>query len=57
MDFYCGVCGELLGDNVRGGSKGIAEIEPCEKCLENAKNEGYKNGYDEGYEKGMEDKE
>jgi len=35
-----GLCNQTT--NVRGG----VEVEPCEKCLERAKDEGYNEGYE-----------
>lgn len=43
FEVYC-ECGELLNcEEIRGG----IEVEPCEKCLEVAKKEGWDEGYDE----------
>jgi hypothetical protein len=40
-----GLCGQSEGNNRgRNGSPGVI-VEPCQKCLDTAKNEGYENGY------------
>ena len=39
-----GLCNQTA--NVRGG----IEIEPCEKCLDKARGEGYDDGYAEAVE-------
>lgn len=57
FEVWCS-CGAGLCNNsseVRGG----IFVEPCEKCIENAKeeskDEGYSEGYKEGYDKGYDD--
>jgi hypothetical protein len=56
IDCYC-ECGEPICDLVtvkdtdRGRSPRFI-IQPCEKCIKAAKEEGYDEGYDKGYEKG-----
>lgn len=61
VEVYCARCGEgLCGqtDSIRGYNRGEPQfrVEPCEKCLDVAKDvgddEGYSRGYDEGYAEG-----
>lgn len=67
IEIYCGKCGtgsicnNATQLNSRGyGNKDVTiEIEPCESCLQSAKEDGYQeghqNGYEEGYNKGCSD--
>jgi len=43
-----GLCNQTK--DVRGG----IQVEPCENCLEKARDEGYDKGYSEGYKEGQE---
>jgi len=56
FEVYCS-CGEELCSQTTTGrnSKGYPyfDIEPCEKCLKKAEDEGYKKSYEEGYEEGL----
>lgn len=51
IEIYCS-CGEGLCNTSTGGSgrrgEPIITVEPCEKCLEKARDEGYDQGYSEG---------
>ena len=52
FEVYCGSCGAGLCGNSRNAStrRGEAiEVEPCETCLEKARDEGYENGYNQAY--------
>ena len=42
-----GLCNQTK--DVRGG----IQVEPCENCLEKARDEGYDKGHSEGYEQGQ----
>ena len=54
IEVYCscgnGLCGQSKVANNRRGQ--AITVEPCQKCLDAAKEEGAKDGYNEGYEKG-----
>lgn len=44
--------------NVTAVNKGNqVTVDPCEKCLEKARDEEHEKGYDEGYEQGKQDYE
>ena len=43
FEVYC-ECGNLLSGK---GERGGIEVEPCEKCLETARKEGWDEGYNE----------
>ena len=45
-------CGEGLCGQSKGVFGGI-HVEPCPKCLEEAKKEGFDEGYSEGYDEGV----
>ena len=51
-------CGEGLCSQATGGD-GTLEMEPCQKCVENARSEGFEDGFnqgkEEGYEQGQQD--
>jgi len=58
FEVFCANCGAGLCNNCTEGTTRtrrmeFIEIEPCEKCLSKAKDDGY----DKGYEKGHEDAE
>jgi len=40
-----GLCNQSTGDSGRRGPN--ITVEPCERCLVRARNEGYDKGYDE----------
>ena len=48
FEVYCscgeGLCGQSTGTNSRGSL--YVTVEPCEKCVENAKDDGYNEGYE-----------
>ena len=50
IEVRCDTCGSDLTVEVSGGIKYIPDfiIEPCEKCLDDARSEGYDEGYQEG---------
>lgn len=55
IEIFCGGCGEGICNNADGGrtrnrQQPCFTVNPCEKCLDNAKKEGEKEGYNEGYE-------
>ena len=58
IDFqvYCGSCGEGLCNlttvSDRYGVK--VEVEPCPKCMESSKEDGYGEGYDKAKEESEE---
>jgi hypothetical protein len=47
VEVWCGTCGDGLCRtvNVRGNS---ITVSPCERCIEDAKRDGYNSGYDDG---------
>jgi len=49
-NIYCTECGTILKYKDRGD---IIEVEPCHKCLKQAKADGRENGYDDGYNDGF----
>ena len=57
VDFsvYCAKCGAgLCGNRSTDDKRMKMDVEPCDKCLENARDDGYSSGHDEGYQKGIE---
>lgn len=55
-------CGEHLCKQSEGGRTPNRKlpyitVEPCRKCLETVKDEGYERGDDEGYNRGVSDTE
>lgn len=57
FDVYCGKCGAALcpqsrtQDHVRGRNSGrYVEVDPCEKCIEEARDNGHADGYAEAEE-------
>lgn len=53
---YCGNCGAGLCEESKVSyeySQPAVYVNPCERCLEDARNESYKEGYDEGFERGV----
>lgn len=54
IQIYCGNCGAGLCRNTSGRG-GCFTVDPCEKCLEDARKEGHSDGYDEGYNEGYAD--
>lgn len=54
VQVYCGGCGAgICGNVTQGKREGEIHIDPCDKCLDEAKNEGFAEGNDEGYEQGL----
>jgi len=47
IEVWCS-CGEGLCGQTRA-QRGSFTVEPCEKCLENARQEGYDEGHEDGY--------
>ena len=47
-----GICNNSVGRNSR--TRGIPQVvvEPCELCMERAKNDSYDKGHSEGYDEG-----
>ena len=52
----CKECGGNLecDTSVDGDNDIILEVQPCSKCMADAKDEGYEEGHEEGFEKGKE---
>lgn len=50
VDVFCARCGDVLQADFKEGYQGAKEVhaEPCEKCLDVAKDEGDEAGYDRG---------
>jgi hypothetical protein len=53
VEVYCakcgaGLCKQSTSGKTRGRSQPFIEVEPCEKCLDKIKDEGYSDGYAEG---------
>lgn len=59
LEFKCSVCGNLLQvkrfDLTNDKSTVIYQLEPCDICLEEAKEEGLENGFEEGNQAGYEE--
>jgi hypothetical protein len=56
FEAFCAKCGWPMGGNVdtrTSRTRRIPQITvaPCEKCLSEANNEGYKDGYNRGCER------
>ena len=49
IEVWCDNCGEGLCRQ-SSGTRGGVNVAPCEKCLEEARTEGYDTGHDNGYE-------
>ena len=55
VEVWCD-CGEGLCSQSSTASKGTGVVvEPCQKCLDAAKEEGHEEGYDKGYESGLDE--
>lgn len=59
VEVYCESCGEGLCNQTTFCETyhrrcPSFRVEPCQRCLDAAKREGYDEGYDEGYEVGIE---
>ena len=52
FEVYCscgeGLCGQSIGDNGHRGPR--VTVEPCPKCLEMARGEGYDKGHEDAQE-------
>lgn len=55
FEVWCS-CGQGLCSQCEDVKGGIS-VEPCEKCLKKARDEGYDDGHDTGYSEGYSDKE
>lgn len=56
FEVLCASCGHGLYGNTEVGKTArrgmpFIQVEPCPKCLEKAKQEGYESGYQEAYDK------
>jgi len=54
VEIWCG-CGEWLCNQSRDASSRSQhriEVEPCEKCLDRAREAEYQKGYDKGHNEG-----
>lgn len=53
---YC-TCGEHLCNQSKAGTAGrgipCITVEPCQRCLQRARDEGYDMGYESGYASGV----
>lgn len=53
IDLYCSECGEELSVSIsRTAKSSRVEVVPCESCLREAEEEGYRAGLHEGPEEG-----
>lgn len=53
IELYCAKCGAGICANGTATTRRhqpCFQIEPCEKCLQNAEEHGREKGYKEGYE-------
>ncbi len=54
IEVYCARCGEGLcnqteSTTTRTRREPCFRVEPCKKCLDEAREEGHSSGYDEGF--------
>lgn len=56
LDFavYCGNCGAGLCDDTDVSQGNRVKVQPCEKCIESAREEGDAAGYQRGLDEGKE---
>jgi len=55
LDFYCKVCGSPMCDNIiYDNLRSIIRIEPCENCLEEAREEARKEAREEALKEARE---
>jgi len=54
IDMRCGSCNCDLSASYDGAAM-FLEVEPCETCIEAAKEGGEKEGYNDGYKQGHEE--
>jgi len=57
FEVFCAQCGAGLCNSCTEGrtpNRGVPyiQVEPCEKCIENARGEGEEKGFEEGKEAG-----
>ena len=59
FDVECAKCKGRLNATAVGGYSGskIVEVEPCEQCMDEAKDNGDTEGYDRGLKDGREEAE
>lgn len=57
IEMYCATCGAAMCSNATSQTPSsfsknepTFEIEPCEVCLQQVRDEGHTAGYDEGYQ-------
>ena len=54
VEVYCscgeGLCRQTTSGQTRGRGQPFFEVQPCENCLEKARDEGKDKGYREGYD-------
>ena len=60
IEVYCARCGEGLCNQTEAThtfrrDQPAFRVQPCERCLEAARDEGYDKGYDEGLDAGREE--
>ena len=57
MECECQKCGRPLEADASVDRKGtiMLKVEPCETCVDNARDEGITEGHREGYEEGLAD--
>ncbi len=60
IELYCAGCRQGICNNATAGTtktrrEACFDIEPCEKCLQRAREEGYEEGYQAGIESTRED--
>lgn len=60
FEVFCARCGAGLcnqSDTRSSHNRNYPQVtvEPCDKCIETAKDEGYDKGYEKGYESGLKD--
>jgi hypothetical protein len=60
IEIYCAKCGAGICNSVqsqRKHNKEVFVVEPCDKCMETARDEGYEEGETHGYKAGVADAE
>ena len=62
IELFCSRCGAGICNNATAGKTKIRrepcfEIEPCQKCLQKEREEGYSDGYDVGFNAGLAENE
>ena len=51
LDFYCAICGSHLDNNISYDNlRSVIRVEPCEKCLEEAREEAREKAIKEARE-------